>query len=87
MSEQAEGLGGKGRKRASGKAASGQGTGKVKATIHISAEADRKLSIHATMLGMDRSELVEDLIHKQLKRFVVSDRAREADASDGQAVA
>ena len=87
MAELVEAGNGKPRRRQGAKATGHQAAGKVKATIHISAEADRKLSVHATMLGMDRSELVEELIQKHLRRFIVSDRGGEADASDGQAVA
>ncbi len=47
---------------------------KIKSTIHLSVEASQRLSVHATMLGVDRSELVEQLIRENLRRFVVSDR-------------
>jgi hypothetical protein len=40
----------------------------------LTVEASQRLSVHATMLGVDRSELVEQLIRENLKRFVVSDR-------------
>lgn len=72
--ESTEGITGKMRKRPAAKAASSPVTVKVKATIHLSAEADKRLSVHATMLEMDRSELVESLINQNLRRFVVSDR-------------
>jgi len=48
--------------------------GKVKSTIHLTVEASQRLTVHATMLGLDRSELVEQLIRDHLRRFVVSDR-------------
>ena len=64
MSESSEAGSGKARKRASSKPATGQGTAKVKATIHLSVEADERLSIHAIKMGMDRSELVEWLIQQ-----------------------
>jgi hypothetical protein len=47
---------------------------KVKSTIHLSVEASQRLDIHATMMGMDRSALVEHLINSHLRRYVVSDR-------------
>ena len=47
---------------------------KVKATIHLSLEASQRLTVHAAMMGLDRSELVEQLINDHLRRFVVSDR-------------
>jgi hypothetical protein len=65
---------GKARKRSAVKAGSKPAASKVKATIHLSADASQRLSIHAAMTGMDRSELVESLIVQHLRRFVVSDR-------------
>lgn len=65
---------GKARKRSAAKAAGRQTAEKVKATIHLSLEASQRLTVHAAMMGMDRSELVEQLIRDHLKRFVVSDR-------------
>jgi hypothetical protein len=47
---------------------------KVKSTIHLTVEASRRLSVHAAMTGLDRSALVEELIAKHLRRYVVSDR-------------
>jgi hypothetical protein len=72
---------GKPRKRAAAKAAGRQSGEKVKATIHLTVEASQRLTVHAAMMGMDRSELVEQLIRDHLKRFVVSDRG--GGSSDG----
>jgi ribbon-helix-helix CopG family protein len=66
------------RKRPAVKTPSRQNAGKVKSTIHLSVEASQRLSVHATMLGLDRSELVEQLVRDHLKRFVVSDRGGPA---------
>lgn len=55
---------------------------KVKSTVHLSIEASQRLSVHATMLGLDRSELIEQLIRENLKRFVVSDRGGAANGSE-----
>jgi Ribbon-helix-helix protein, copG family len=77
---------GKPRKRQSGKVVTRQSVPKVKATIHLSSEADKRLSVHATMMEMDRSELVEMLIFQHLKRYVVSDRGGDGSA-DGDAAA
>ena len=85
MADSTEPGNGKGRKRPGTKVASGQGTVKVKATIHLSSEADKRLSVHATMMEMDRSELVELLIIQHLKRWVVSDRGGEV--ASGEAAA
>lgn len=73
-SESAEGTTAKARKRPAAKTPIPSAAIKVKATIHLSGEADKRLSIHATMMEMDRSELVEMLIIQHLKRWVVSDR-------------
>lgn len=64
----------KARKRPSVKASARQSVPKAKCTILLSAEADQRLAIHAAMLGVDRSSLVEKLISEHLRRFVVSDR-------------
>jgi hypothetical protein len=87
MGEPSEAKGVKGRKRPAVKAASRQSGVKVKATIHLSVEASQRLTVHAAMMGMDRSELVEKLIGDHLRRFVVSDRggAGEGTASESAA--
>lgn len=71
------------RKRATTKAPARPAAQKVKCTIHLSLEASQRLDIHATMMGLDRSSLVEKLISDQLRRWVVSDRGgAEQSASD-----
>jgi hypothetical protein len=87
MADASEGGSGKGRKRPAAKAASGQAAAKVKATIHLSGEADKRLSVHATMMEMDRSELVEKLINDHLRRYVVADRGGPDGAASGEAAA
>jgi hypothetical protein len=77
---------GKPRKRQSVKMVTRQAVPKVKSTIHLSCEADKRLSVHATMMDMDRSELVESLINQHLRRYVVSDRGG-AEGAAGEAVA
>jgi hypothetical protein len=79
---------GKTRKRQAAKAAGRPSGEKVKATIHLTVEASQRLTVHAAMMGMDRSELVEQLIKDHLKRFVVSDRgggSSEGSSSDSAA--
>ena len=85
MQEQTEAAGGRTRKRQSSKPPARSATPKVKATIHLSASASQRLSVHAAMTGMDRSEVVESLIEQHLKRFVVSDRAKAGSANDEEA--
>ena len=76
---------GKPRKRSAAKAAKPQAASKVKSTIHLTVESSQRLTVHAAMMGMDRSELVEQLIKENLRRFVVSDRG--GNSSDGEAAA
>jgi hypothetical protein len=72
---------GKARRRQSGKPADRPSVMKVKSTIHLSLEASQRLDIHCTMMGFDRSELVEKLINDHLRRYVVSDRGGPENAS------
>ena len=72
-------------KRQSGRAskpARPQDSSKVKSTFYLTPDAVKRLSVHAAMLSSDRSALVEQLIADGLRRFVVSDRARPAEACD-----
>jgi hypothetical protein len=82
MVESPESGNGKARKRATLKAATRPVAAKVKATVHLSVEASQRLTVHAAMMGMDRSELVEKLISDHLRRYVVSDRGRDGVASE-----
>ena len=74
MGEASENGNGKGRKRIAIKPVTRPTVNKVKSTIHLSIEASQRLDIHATMMGLDRSALVEKLINDHLRRYVVSDR-------------
>lgn len=87
MAESMSGETGKGRKRVALKAATRQSVHKVKSTIHLSVEASQRLDIHGTMMGLDRSALVEKLINDHLRRYVVSDRGGPVDAADSDAAA
>jgi hypothetical protein len=85
MAESLDTLNGKGRKRPAVKVATRPAGMKVKCTIHLSTEASQRLDIHATMMGFDRSALMEKLINDHLRRYVVSDRG--GDAASGEAMA
>ena len=85
--ESPDGGNGKGRKRVAVKPATRPVVTKVKSTIHLSVEASQRLDIHATMMGFDRSALVEKLINDHLRRYVVSDRGRTEDVAGGEAAA
>lgn len=88
MAESVDAGGGKGRKRQQAKPSSRPAIPKVKSTIHLTSEASIRLDIHATMMGLDRSALVEKLIHDHLRRFVVSDRGGpDGEASGGEVAA
>jgi hypothetical protein len=87
MAETPENGNGRGKKRVAGKPAARQTVAKVKSTIHLSVEASQRLDIHATMMGLDRSALVEKLISDHLRRFVVSDRGGTADTANEDAAA
>ena len=78
-------LNGKTRRRVAAKAANRSSSLKVKATIHLSVEASQRLTVHAAMLGMDRSEMMESLINQHLRRFVVSDRGGGESGNAGTA--
>jgi hypothetical protein len=87
MPEASEGGSGKARKRPAAKMVTGQVAAKVKATIHLSGEADKRLSVHAAMMEMDRSALVEKLINDHLRRYVVSDRGGAESIASSEAMA
>jgi hypothetical protein len=74
-------------KRSAGKAATRPAISKVKATIHLSVEASQRLTVHAAMMNMDRSALVEKLIGDHLRRYIVSDRGGPDAAAGGEAAA
>jgi hypothetical protein len=78
---------GKPKKRMAAKPPVRPAASKVKSTIHLSVEASQRLDIHATMLGFDRSALVEKLINDHLRRYVVSDRGGGESATGGEAAA
>ena len=87
MSDSSEAGSGKGRKRQAVKASTRPAVKKVKSTIHLSVEASQRLDIHATMMGLDRSALVERLVNEHLRRYIVSDRGGPDGAASGEAAA
>jgi hypothetical protein len=74
------------RKRGAAKPPVRLAASKVKCTIHLTVEASQRLDIHATMMGFDRSALVEKLVNDHLRRYVVSDRGGGEGAASGEAV-
>ncbi len=76
------------RKRPAAKASERRSAPKVKATLLLSAEASQRLSVHAAMLGEDRSALVDKLINEHLRRFRVLDFDRpDSTATAGSSAA
>ena len=69
------------RRRPVAKASERKSVEKTKVTLVLSAEMSQRLSVHAAMVGEDRSALVDGLIRDHLKRFVVADRAKSVEAS------
>ena len=70
------------RRRPAAKASERKSVEKVKVTLVLSAEMSQRLSVHAAMVGEDRSALVDGLIRDHLKRFVVADRAKSSGQLD-----
>ena len=75
---------GKPRKKVAAKMVVRPAVSKVKSTIHLSVEASQRLDIHCTMMGFDRSAMVERLINDHLRRYVVSDRGGSAGSANGE---
>lgn len=48
--------------------------GKVKIAAYVSLESSRRLGIHATMSGQDRSAIIDQLIREHLRDWVVQYR-------------
>lgn len=82
-----DGGSGKARRRQVVKPSARLAVQKVKSTIHLSLEASQRLDIHATMMNLDRSALVERLINENLRRYVVSDRRGSVDVTTGEEAA
>lgn len=60
---------------------------KLKKNLSLSVDAAQRLSVHATMMGVSDSDLVERLIREHLRRFVVSDRGGLDTGEDRQSSA
>lgn len=75
---------GKARKRPAAKTATRQDAPKEKVTLYLPADLARRFSVHVTYSGMDRSEYFADMVRQHCRRYVVSDRLKEAgEAEDG----
>lgn len=56
--------------------------GKVKIAAYVSLESARRLGIHATMTGQDRSSIIDQLIREQLRDWVVQYRPSNKPGED-----
>lgn len=56
--------------------------GKVKIAAYVSLESSRRLGIHATMTGQDRSAIIENLIRDHLRDWVVQYRPSSRSAEE-----
>lgn len=64
----------KGRRRSVAKSTKKQGEKSVKVGLYLSLDAARRLGVTATMEGLDRSQIVDDLIRTHLRKYVVQVR-------------
>ncbi len=55
---------------------------KVKLAAYVSLESSRRLGIHATMTGQDRSTIIDTLIREHLRDWVVQYRPSTVKAGD-----
>jgi hypothetical protein len=51
----------------------------------LSADARQRLGVHAKMLGRSESELIEEFIQRNCRRFVVQDRGGGPAGGEGEA--
>jgi hypothetical protein len=65
--------------------------GKVKIAAYVSLDSSRRLGIHATMTGQDKSSIIDNLIRDHLRDWVVqyrpSSRSPEEPAPEVEAEA
>lgn len=66
----------KARRRTAAKASARPSAQKVKQTLLLGEDSAKRLAVHAAMLGLDRSALVDQLIQEHLRRFRVQDLDR-----------
>ena len=50
----------------------------IKVGLYLSLDASRRLGVTATMEGLDRSQIVDELIRTHLRKYVVQVRAERA---------
>ena len=72
----------KGRRRITRKPAKGPTSKKFKVTYYLTAQAVERVGVSATMEHLDKSEVVEQLIHAHLRKWVVSCRGQRPEEID-----
>ena len=75
----------KSRRRPVAKSTKKQGERPIKIGLYLSLDAARRLGVTATMEGLDRSQIVDELIRTHLRKYVVQVRADRPD-DPGRAV-
>ena len=77
-----EPLAAKGRRRIARKSAKGLTPKKFKVTYYLTGQAIERVGVAATMEHLDKSEVVEQLIHAHLRKWVVSCRGQRTEEID-----
>jgi hypothetical protein len=77
-----EGQAPKSRRRSVAKSTKKQGEKPVKIGLYLSLDAARRLGVTATMEGLDRSHIVDELIRTHLRKYVVQVRSGPTAADD-----
>lgn len=65
----------KSKRRSVAKSTRKQGDKPVKIGLYLSLDAARRLGVTATMEGIDRSQIVDELIRTHLRKYVVQVRS------------
>jgi hypothetical protein len=67
---------GKTRKRSASKTPNRQDALKVKVTLYLPGDLEKRFAVHAIHSGLDRSELFAEMVRQHCRRYVVSDRLK-----------
>ena len=68
----------KSRRRSVNKSTKKQGERRIKVGLYLSLDASRRLGVTATMEGLDRSQIVDELIRTYLRKYVVQVRSERS---------
>jgi hypothetical protein len=75
----------KSRRRPVAKSTKKQNDRSIKVGLYLSLDASRRLGVTATMEGVDRSQIVDELIRTHLRKYVVQVRSeRSSDSGAGE---